>query len=318
MTANISSAQKHCHQCNIIEDRIKTGSLKTCSGCRTVYYCSTDCQKQDWNNHKNLCRKVVSAGICTNGKNSNTSQDIRLVPKELQSRYIKEKTLKKMNKSVSNSSKMTETTQKNSQGYVPIQNQNEISQFTQKFGEEEILVTDKYTEFRNDLVKKGEFNVLINWFYKSIKQHPTPSLYLELSSILFNIANKNLCQSANKNLYLISKKNDFFAKSRVFRDIGMAIARADQSCIDDSTCKEIVITFNEVYPFNILSGIQKKIYKKFLKKVIAEFLDSTKYLSPNWIRFYGKESFQGILSEIKSPAECKSAREKELRKLLGD
>lgn len=32
-------------------------SLKACSGCRKIYYCSPACQKMDWKSHKNVCGK---------------------------------------------------------------------------------------------------------------------------------------------------------------------------------------------------------------------------------------------------------------------
>jgi len=31
-----------------------------CSGCKTVYYCSMECQKQDWKKHKVQCNKIKS------------------------------------------------------------------------------------------------------------------------------------------------------------------------------------------------------------------------------------------------------------------
>lgn len=35
-----------------------TECTKKCSGCRKVYYCSVDCQKAQWETHKNACKKV--------------------------------------------------------------------------------------------------------------------------------------------------------------------------------------------------------------------------------------------------------------------
>ena len=34
------------------------GKLRICSGCHMHAYCSADCQKQLWNSHKSLCRRV--------------------------------------------------------------------------------------------------------------------------------------------------------------------------------------------------------------------------------------------------------------------
>lgn len=35
--------------------------MKSCKGCRAVWYCNKKCQIQDWNNHKSKC--------CLNKKN---------------------------------------------------------------------------------------------------------------------------------------------------------------------------------------------------------------------------------------------------------
>ena len=34
---------------------------KTCSRCHSEYYCSKECQKADWKNHKRICKQVVEA-----------------------------------------------------------------------------------------------------------------------------------------------------------------------------------------------------------------------------------------------------------------
>jgi hypothetical protein len=35
--------------------------MKKCSGCRTVWYCSSECQNADWKRHKADCKRVRSA-----------------------------------------------------------------------------------------------------------------------------------------------------------------------------------------------------------------------------------------------------------------
>ena len=35
--------------------------LSKCSGCRNIRYCSRECQKSDWRNHKQSCASIISA-----------------------------------------------------------------------------------------------------------------------------------------------------------------------------------------------------------------------------------------------------------------
>lgn len=41
-------------------DCFATKNLKKCGGCNTVTYCSQDCQKRDWRQHKPSCQKKVN------------------------------------------------------------------------------------------------------------------------------------------------------------------------------------------------------------------------------------------------------------------
>lgn len=40
-----------CTTCN------KKGITKKCTACKKVFYCNTDCQKQDWPTHKAFCKR---------------------------------------------------------------------------------------------------------------------------------------------------------------------------------------------------------------------------------------------------------------------
>ena len=47
-----------CHVCQ------GTESLKYCGRCKTVKYCSVDCQKQDWADHKPRCKpSIMGSGL---------------------------------------------------------------------------------------------------------------------------------------------------------------------------------------------------------------------------------------------------------------
>jgi hypothetical protein len=43
----------NCQRCR------KSKNLKECGNCHNVYYCSKDCQSEDWLNHKNKCLKKI-------------------------------------------------------------------------------------------------------------------------------------------------------------------------------------------------------------------------------------------------------------------
>ena len=45
---------RSCNTCHKPQDDLP-GPLKACAKCRTTYYCSRDCQKEDWKTHKKVC-----------------------------------------------------------------------------------------------------------------------------------------------------------------------------------------------------------------------------------------------------------------------
>lgn len=49
-----------CNFCNKTQNDIgEDVKFYTCSGCRQVKYCDTECQKQDWNKHKIFCKNFT-------------------------------------------------------------------------------------------------------------------------------------------------------------------------------------------------------------------------------------------------------------------
>jgi hypothetical protein len=63
---NCSSEQ--CHNCFIT-----SSSLKKCSICKSVEYCSENCQKKNWNEHKTLCKGLKEY----NSKVSETKENLK-------------------------------------------------------------------------------------------------------------------------------------------------------------------------------------------------------------------------------------------------
>lgn len=46
---------KKCDICN------SEKNLKLCSRCKTIYYCSQECQKKGWEKHKLQCKKIMNS-----------------------------------------------------------------------------------------------------------------------------------------------------------------------------------------------------------------------------------------------------------------
>ena len=45
-------------QCKKVEDTL--GDYSSCSACKSVFYCSRECQKGDWKMHKKVCQSLKS------------------------------------------------------------------------------------------------------------------------------------------------------------------------------------------------------------------------------------------------------------------
>ncbi|XP_070173638.1 uncharacterized protein [Littorina saxatilis] len=50
-----------------------TSNLQRCGRCFRVYYCSKDCQRADWRNHKDLCQQVTAQAISNHEGLGNSS-----------------------------------------------------------------------------------------------------------------------------------------------------------------------------------------------------------------------------------------------------
>lgn len=44
------------YMCICCKEESYDGEFKRCSRCKQVKYCSAECQKRDWNEHKNICK----------------------------------------------------------------------------------------------------------------------------------------------------------------------------------------------------------------------------------------------------------------------
>jgi hypothetical protein len=54
---DVNNCSKMCGSCGELEEAYMEMLYKKCSACLTENYCSRDCQKKDWKNHKMTCSK---------------------------------------------------------------------------------------------------------------------------------------------------------------------------------------------------------------------------------------------------------------------
>ena len=61
MFVNVSDAKKSCYCCKTFEEQPHT--FQKCSGCKSVWYCSVQCQKTHWKIHKKDCKERGESNI---------------------------------------------------------------------------------------------------------------------------------------------------------------------------------------------------------------------------------------------------------------
>jgi len=54
-----NTKQDTCNQCHKTTDQMGSKTLKKCTRCQHIKYCSKECQKQDWKAHKKVCGKKI-------------------------------------------------------------------------------------------------------------------------------------------------------------------------------------------------------------------------------------------------------------------
>ncbi|KAG5733616.1 hypothetical protein E4T56_gene4961, partial [Termitomyces sp. T112] len=57
--AEFSSRKNYALQCVYHQCKQEKApeNIRRCTGCKMAWYCSKDCQKRDWVNHRNVCGK---------------------------------------------------------------------------------------------------------------------------------------------------------------------------------------------------------------------------------------------------------------------
>ncbi|KAM3917260.1 putative protein MSS51 homolog, mitochondrial isoform 2-T3 [Leptodactylus fuscus] len=64
MFQKMEDTYKFCAQCKKLPSRLPDPrALRRCKRCQNIYYCSSDCQRENWPVHKKFCRKLKVAAI---------------------------------------------------------------------------------------------------------------------------------------------------------------------------------------------------------------------------------------------------------------
>ena len=58
---HISQHGRICSTCNVV---LSKAAAKKCSRCRRVYYCSTECQRAAWHDHRQICTDTIPTITC--------------------------------------------------------------------------------------------------------------------------------------------------------------------------------------------------------------------------------------------------------------
>ena len=74
----MSSADTKCSNCEKTEDEMKSKQLMICTVCWSAQYCSHQCQKEDWKNHKQACTETGSQALIRAVRDGDTAQVERL------------------------------------------------------------------------------------------------------------------------------------------------------------------------------------------------------------------------------------------------
>lgn len=60
----ILKEKPYCYACQYYDDRTVVSGLKRCSRCQVAWYCSGDCQKKHFKEHRELCRRIAEQTKC--------------------------------------------------------------------------------------------------------------------------------------------------------------------------------------------------------------------------------------------------------------
>ena len=310
MTTTSISTQKHCHQCDKMQDQVKTGSLKFCGRCRTVYYCSRECQEKDWPIHKLGCKKVNEIG-----KDSNIT---------------KEKRQKNLFQKISSFEKTASHSQIDENYIIEIA------------GEKLINYLPIFKKLNNSYQTKIDAMESVGFINQEASKCPHPFFY----ALMHCIFNKSIIEKKNIEENLIEHgKNivDLFANTVMLFEIMKALMKADIECLENINKDELFnnrIKSSEIEDFQIQQLPPHYNVQSMVKGLIKE---SVKIISPNlgncispkWVLFDSYFKFPSIFNEssqfdncefenppkeffeakCKSPEECLKIRKKALEDL---
>jgi len=59
-TIHLVITRKYLNQCETCGKSGTAVNLKVCSRCKTINYCSKECQTKDWKSHRELCKSIIA------------------------------------------------------------------------------------------------------------------------------------------------------------------------------------------------------------------------------------------------------------------
>jgi hypothetical protein len=339
--ANLDANTFHCN----IEGCPTTGKLNVCGGCKVTHYCSSDCQKSDWQAHKAFCKtmqasrnegnptktKISLTSIGPDGSSSVSKLKLPLAPSRAQVggalRDMSERgSVKGLEHFTSPGSSRIQSFQNESSMTNYIQNHRETSlQNPRKFP-----FTDERKAKLDKLLSENNLQKLLQkiwrtesspefkeWLKSQAYEKGNPFLAFELSSLLLTElkANPAFGRELSDSIIEIAK----------FKNLGTILTRMDTKCVDDSStqdcpfvltmhyniqCSELCSDRDEAEHIAQAFQGQRSSELEILRDKLAD------YPSPKWVQQQSMGVYLGRLPEMLSKEDQLLARREFLEESL--